>query len=479
MPSLQSLISDTSISRSARIELGPEGEFRAGELKSANVFGKAWQGLSRLLSSEVREQNRTVIRAYLAELETTNPGLAEAAKEELQDRFNLGKPITLRKITELGQTTLAKRAVELADGAIGSYRGKRTENLQKGASAIEHAKIYFTDGGGNGAVAGLDQRAATISLFLKVDAVIDNPSPDKASLEGAVASLQEALQSNFAPVESGKSPIQKNPTEYLLTDLRSKKVAEKLRSLDPVNNKAVRLADNNRGAGLRNQIRAFEKAESKVNEGRNLSPEDAAAFSLSPDDIVSKRQEHASLESSYGGQLDDALTGVFDYFERNDPASLIAGLHAVGSDPARVSELLTPQTKDFLQTFSKGFSDIYENASVLTAIKHGNEAGGDGYQKTLRSKIDQNLNKYPSDRRDVIVDRIRTFTTELVKTVNNEEYLTGTAISGESPISSHDFASSVQILQSWAGGDSSAPVAALIGSNIDASRNGLKDLQAS
>ena len=91
----------------------------------------------------------------------------------------------------------------------------------------------------------------------------------------------------------------------------------------------------------------------------------------------------------------------------------------------------------------------------------------------------ENLNKYPSDRRDVIADRIRTFTTELVKTVNNEEYLTGAIISGESPISSHDFASSVQILQSWAGGDSSAPVAALIGSNIDASRNGLKDLQAS
>jgi hypothetical protein len=69
---------------------------------SSHFFGRLAQRFERSLSAEVRQRNRAGVDAYIAQIRAVNADLADAAVAALSETRAQGKPLTVRRVRELG-----------------------------------------------------------------------------------------------------------------------------------------------------------------------------------------------------------------------------------------------------------------------------------------------------------------------------------------------------------------------------------------
>jgi hypothetical protein len=108
--SISTLLRDSSLSASLQIKSAEDRGIKAEGTKAPGFFGRIAQGFQRLFNREIQQRNRDGIEAYLEQLHDQDPDLEKAARAALKGRLDSGKPLTLRKIREIGSGVLARTA---------------------------------------------------------------------------------------------------------------------------------------------------------------------------------------------------------------------------------------------------------------------------------------------------------------------------------------------------------------------------------
>jgi len=139
---LSTLVSDANISPLRQIT-SEEGGVGLGGTKSTTFFGRLRQGVVRFLNRDnIRQQNAAGIRAYLEELGRHDVDFAIVAANELRGRVLAGKPLTVRKIREIGQGLVTNTAIEKANTLLHKieHPDPETFNEERALSDLEDAK---------------------------------------------------------------------------------------------------------------------------------------------------------------------------------------------------------------------------------------------------------------------------------------------------------------------------------------------------
>jgi len=138
---LTSFLRDSSLSSAAQIKSSPDSGIKAEGTKASGFFGRIAQGFQRLFNREIQQRNRDGIEAYLGQLHDQDPDLEEAARAALKGRLDSGKPLTLRKIREIGSGVLARTAEEKADALLKRLHTTTTQLLtEEDYSQLRQAK---------------------------------------------------------------------------------------------------------------------------------------------------------------------------------------------------------------------------------------------------------------------------------------------------------------------------------------------------
>jgi hypothetical protein len=139
--SISSLLKDSSLSTSLQIKSAENGGIKADGTKASGFFGRIAQGFQRLFNREIQQRNRDGIEAYLGQLHDHDPDLEQAARAALKWRLDSGKPLTLRKIREIGSGVLARSAEEKADALLTRLHTSTTQLLtEEDYSQLRQAK---------------------------------------------------------------------------------------------------------------------------------------------------------------------------------------------------------------------------------------------------------------------------------------------------------------------------------------------------
>ena len=90
----------------------------------------------------IRHQNAEGIRAYLEELGRHDVDFARVAANELRGRVLSGKPLTVRKIREIGQGLVTNTAIEKANTLLDKidHPDPETFNEESSISDLDFAK---------------------------------------------------------------------------------------------------------------------------------------------------------------------------------------------------------------------------------------------------------------------------------------------------------------------------------------------------
>jgi len=126
MNSLQQLLSNHSLSSATRVVASDGDSISTGGLTSSWRIGRLFQGLERYFSRSIQQRNREGIDAYLNELGKVSPSLQHVAAAELQDRRAAGKPLTIRKIREVGGMVLADRVLRDTQHVLSELKDSET-----------------------------------------------------------------------------------------------------------------------------------------------------------------------------------------------------------------------------------------------------------------------------------------------------------------------------------------------------------------
>ena len=151
---LTSLLRDPSLSNLTRVKSSEEGGIKAEGTKASGFFGRIAQGFQRLFNREIQQRNRDGIEAYLGQLHDQDPDLEEAARAALKGRLDSGKPLTLRKIREIGSGILARTAEEKADSLLKRLHTTSTQLLteedysllRQAKAGLDLVKDHLTEG---------------------------------------------------------------------------------------------------------------------------------------------------------------------------------------------------------------------------------------------------------------------------------------------------------------------------------------------
>jgi len=193
MSNLESLLRSNQVLDQNRI-VAREGQVDVGGQKASSVIGRLAQGLERIRSSEVRQRNVAAIESYLSELGRTDPALAEAARSRLQDRLASGKPVTIRKLGEIGGDALLgvaqRKAGEVCSvlrqaGVTGTPTGISPNESQRSAldGAIRSLQLVLAHVERSGNQPAVD---ALMSSLREVHLLAGLPPPQRQSGTDAV-----------------------------------------------------------------------------------------------------------------------------------------------------------------------------------------------------------------------------------------------------------------------------------------------------
>ncbi len=193
MSNLESLLRNHRVLDQARL-VAREGQTDVGGQKASSIIGRLAQGLERLRSSEVRQRNTAAIEGYLSELGRTDPALAEAARSRLQDRLASGKPVTVRKLREVGGEALLgvaqRKAGDLCSvlrqaGVTGTPSGMRPNESQRSAldGAIRSLQLVLAHVERSGNPQAVD---AAMSSLRELHQLAGLPPPQRQSGTDAV-----------------------------------------------------------------------------------------------------------------------------------------------------------------------------------------------------------------------------------------------------------------------------------------------------
>jgi hypothetical protein len=139
--SISTLLRDSSLSASLQIKSAEDRGIKAEGTKAPGFFGRIAQGFQRLFNREIQQRNRDGIEAYLEQLHDQDPDLEKAARAALKGRLDSGKPLTLRKIREIGSGVLARTAEEKADALMKRLHTTTTQLLtEEDYSQLRQAK---------------------------------------------------------------------------------------------------------------------------------------------------------------------------------------------------------------------------------------------------------------------------------------------------------------------------------------------------
>jgi hypothetical protein len=386
MPSLQSLISDTSISNRAWINIGNDGRFEAGELRSANFVGRALQGLKRILDSSVQDYNRAVTTAYLDHLASQDPAFADAVREQLGDRLQLGKPITLRAIRQLAATAIAPKAVEKAEAAL----SKPTDlaGLREASRSLELAKSNLSPSYHARELLELEK------LSNKIASVQEPRVPSHIQDEAKTAF---ALAKEIKSWERGELPAplqQISAKKGELNNLVSKHEGEFEEAVTLLFDCLDESGDNSRVDKLIGLLK--EVPNNPTSLGKALDPANRkllSRYQAAVRDVFEKGQTSVSFKNgkkvgadelleALHGEIRDSLQ-AYDSTTNEKIASRIIGLgdaiSAILDDPSVKSG-----AKPFAST-SADASEVenFQAATELLGFLVGGGLGEDGYARTL------------------------------------------------------------------------------------------------
>lgn len=139
--SISTLLKDSSLSASLQIKHAGDGGVKTEGAKASGFFGRIAQGFQRFFNREIQQRNRYGIEAYLGQLRDQDPDLEQAARSALKDRLDSGKPLTLRKVREIGSGVLARTAEEKADALLKRLHTTTTQLLtEEDYSLLRQAK---------------------------------------------------------------------------------------------------------------------------------------------------------------------------------------------------------------------------------------------------------------------------------------------------------------------------------------------------
>ena len=172
---LITLVSDTNISPLRQIT-SEEGGVGLGGTKSTSVIGRLLQGIRRFVNRDnVRQQNAAGIRAYLDELGRHDIDFARVAANELRGRVLAGKPLTVRKIREIGQGLVTNTAIEKANALLAEIEhpeDPETFNEEGALSDLEDAKDRLEFARNHFPVSDIQGTRAISDLIVRINAKI-------------------------------------------------------------------------------------------------------------------------------------------------------------------------------------------------------------------------------------------------------------------------------------------------------------------
>jgi len=171
---LSTLVSDTNISPLRQITREGDG-VGLGETKSTTFFGKLIQGVLRFINRDnIRQQNAAGIHAYLEELGRHDVDFARVAANELRGRVLSGKPLTVRKIREIGQGLVTNTAIEKANTLLAEieHPNPETFNEERAISDLDFAKDRLEFARSHFPVTDVDRTRVISDLIIRIDAKI-------------------------------------------------------------------------------------------------------------------------------------------------------------------------------------------------------------------------------------------------------------------------------------------------------------------
>lgn len=144
---------------------------------SSHFFGRLVQRFERSLSAEVRQRNRAGVDAYIAQIRAVNADLADAAVAALSETRAQGKPLTVRRVRELGLGEISPMVQQQAAAlmqdffargvfrAEGQWHGDANDEqrLTMVRQSIELALAHLPEG------EHIEPSAALLSLAHKLD----------------------------------------------------------------------------------------------------------------------------------------------------------------------------------------------------------------------------------------------------------------------------------------------------------------------
>lgn len=193
MSSLESLLRSQHLRDQTRL-VAKDGAIELGGQKAATVVGRLAQGLERITSAQVRQRNTAAIEGYLSELGRSDPELAAAARSRLQDRLTAGKPVTVRKLREVGGDALLsvaqRKAGDVASalreaGVNGTPTGRSPNEAQRSAlnSVISSLQLVLAHVEGSGQKAAVD---TVMSSLRDLHSLAGLPPPQRQSGTDAI-----------------------------------------------------------------------------------------------------------------------------------------------------------------------------------------------------------------------------------------------------------------------------------------------------
>lgn len=193
MTHLESLLRSQNLLDQTRL-VAKEGKVDVGGQKATSVIGRLAQGLERVRSAEVRQRNTAAIEGYLSELGRTDPDLAAAARSRLQDRMAAGKPVTVRKLREVGGEALfavaQRKALDVSSvlrqaGVTGTPTGRSPNEAQRSAldGAIRNLQLVLAHVEGSGNKPAVD---ALMSSLRDLHVLAGLPPPQRQSGTDAI-----------------------------------------------------------------------------------------------------------------------------------------------------------------------------------------------------------------------------------------------------------------------------------------------------
>ena len=172
---LSTLVSDTNISPLRQITKEGDG-VGLGGTKSTTFFGKLIQGVLRFINRDnIRQQNAAGIHAYLEELGRHDVDFARVAANELRGRVLSGKPLTVRKIREIGQGLVTNTAIEKANTLLAEIEhpeDPETFNEESALSNLEDAKDRLEFARSHFPVSDIQGTRAISDLIVRINAKI-------------------------------------------------------------------------------------------------------------------------------------------------------------------------------------------------------------------------------------------------------------------------------------------------------------------